>query len=197
MIRMVQGLGNDLVFGLRLLRKNLVLSVATVLTFTIGIGLNAGVFTVINGLLFRPRVAYDAATFVELRLDRTDASGPIALPLASLQDYDGVRRAASLRDVAAWTPVHAVLGDQAGTTVPLLVTCNFFTTSRARPAFAGPAPAARGLCGGGYAAGGRDWGRPVANDAGRQGGRYRLLSAPQSPRIYHRRGDAVRIRRPA
>jgi putative ABC transport system permease protein len=124
----VPGLLDDLVFGLRLLRKHLVLSVATVVTFTIGIGLNAGVFTVINGLLFRPRVAHDPASFVEVRLDRSDASGPIALPFASLQDYDGLRHAASLRDVAAWTPVHAVLGEQPGTTVPLLVSCNFFTT---------------------------------------------------------------------
>ena len=78
----------DLKFGLRLIRKNPVLSAATILTFTLGIGLDAGVFTVLDGLLFRPRVAHDPASFVDLRVDVTDASGRVpAVPLVSLQDY--------------------------------------------------------------------------------------------------------------
>jgi len=65
MIDMLHGVIDDLRFGGRLLRKNLGLSVAIMLTFTIGIGLNAGVFTIIDGLLFRPRVTYDPASFVD------------------------------------------------------------------------------------------------------------------------------------
>ena len=125
---MLHAVIDDLRFGGRLLRKNLGLSSAIMVTFTIGIGLNAGVFTVIDGLLFRPRVTYDPASFVELAVDRVDASGRTALPFVSLQDYDTFAGATSLRNIAVWTPVHATLGEQAGggESVPLLVSCNFF-----------------------------------------------------------------------
>jgi predicted permease len=128
MIRMLHALLDDLRFGMRLLRKHLVLSAATILTFTIGVGLNAGVFTVIDGFLFRPRVAYEPASFVELHVDRADAGGRPAVPLATIQDYDTLARATSLRDVAAWTPVHAAVGEETGRgdSVALLVSCNFF-----------------------------------------------------------------------
>src|SRR5205085_11618298 len=59
---MLNDLLDDVKFGLRLIRKNPLLSAATILTFTLGIGLDAGVFTVIDGLLFRPRVAHDPAS---------------------------------------------------------------------------------------------------------------------------------------
>src|SRR5258708_40100963 len=127
---MLNDLLDDVQFGLRLIRKNPVLSAATILTFTLGIGLDAGVFTVLDGLLFRPRVAHDPASFVDLRVDVADASGRApAVPLVSLQDYQALTRATSLHDVAAWTPVHASVGDTTGRgdQIPLLVSCNFFT----------------------------------------------------------------------
>jgi predicted permease len=127
----LSALFDDLRFGTRLLRKNLGLSIATVLTFAIGIGLNAGVFTVIDGLLFRPRVAHDPASFVEMQVDRADATtGRLAAPLISLREYEAIARAGSLRAVAAWTPIHAALGDQpfGREAIPLLVSCNFFAT---------------------------------------------------------------------
>src|SRR5690349_2890904 len=110
----VPALLDDLRFGLRLLRKHAVLSAATILTFTIGIGLNAGVFTVLDGLLFRPRVAHDPASFAELVVDKTTTGRRNAVTLVSLDDYDTIAQATSWRDVAAWTPVHAAVGDQTG-----------------------------------------------------------------------------------
>src|SRR5262245_8663528 len=128
---MVRDLFDDMRFGLRLIRKHPGLSAATVLTFTLGLGLDAGVFTVIDGLMFRPRVGYNPGSFVEITEDVADATGRIAAaPLISLRDYSAFARAASLRDVAAWTPVHASVGGALTRPeqVPLLVTCNFFTT---------------------------------------------------------------------
>jgi len=101
----------DLRHALRVIGKQPWLSTATVVTLAFGIGLNAGVFAVIDGLLFRPRVGHDAATFVQVEVQP---------PLVSLQDYQAYARASSLRSLAAWTPVHA------GRDIPLLVTCNFF-----------------------------------------------------------------------
>jgi len=108
---MLRGVFQDSRQAARLFAKQPLLTGATVLTLTFGIGLNAGVFTVINGLLFRPRVAAEPATFVEVEVQPSPVS---------LQDYDAYANAASLRALAAWTPVHA------GSDLPLLVTCNFF-----------------------------------------------------------------------
>src|SRR5579862_1326511 len=126
---MLDEIVDDLKFGLRLIRKHPLLSAATIATFTLGIGLDAGVFTVIDGLLFRPRVAYDPASFVDLQVETADKAGRLAgLSLVSLEDYEAYARATSLRDVAAWTPVHATGGDGVNVTehIPILVTCNFF-----------------------------------------------------------------------
>jgi predicted permease len=128
---MLYDLFDDLRFGARLIRKHPSLSAATVLTFTLGLGLDAGVFTVIDGLMFRPRVGHDPSSFVELTEDVADTNGHGgATPFISLRDYRAFAGAASLHDVAAWTPVHAVVGsalDRAAEQIPLLVTCNFFT----------------------------------------------------------------------
>ena len=101
----------DLRHALRVIGKQPWLSAATVVTLAFGIGLNAGVFAVIDGLLFRPRVGSDPATFVQIEVQ----PAPV-----SLQDYQAYARASSLRSLAAWTPVHA------SPDIPLLVTCNFF-----------------------------------------------------------------------
>src|SRR5690349_6551650 len=129
-MHMLHALLQDVRFGARVLRKNLPLSAAIVLTFTIGIGLNAGVFTVIDGLLFRPRVSHDPASFVELRVEREDAGVRSPLTLVSLDQYTAFAGTSSLRDVAAWTPVHAFLEGPTGSreVLPLLVSCNFFST---------------------------------------------------------------------
>src|SRR5262249_51402639 len=94
-LRMLRDLFDDLRFGTRLIRNHPGLSAATVLTFTLGLGLDAGVFTVIDGMMFRPRVGYDPATFVEIIEDVADANGrAAALPLVSLRDYDAFAGAA-------------------------------------------------------------------------------------------------------
>src|SRR5262245_1148215 len=54
---------HDIRNGWRLLLKSPVLSVATVATLALGIGLDAGVFTLLDGLMFRARVNDDPSTF--------------------------------------------------------------------------------------------------------------------------------------
>ena len=126
---MLRDIFDDLRFGTRLIRKHPGLSAATVLTFTLGLGLNAGVFTVIDGMLFRPRVAHSPGNFVALTEEVADANGrTAAAPFISLRDYHAFAGAASLLDVAAWTPVHAAVGRALNRAeqIPILVTCNFF-----------------------------------------------------------------------
>lgn len=120
---------SDLRFAFRLIRKAPVLSIATIVTLGLGIGLNAGVFTVVSGLLLRPRVTMEPDRFVHLQPDYSGTSVPRHESAAlSTRDYVAVRdRATTLHPVAAW----AVRNMQIGTDSPfreltMLVSCGFF-----------------------------------------------------------------------
>jgi hypothetical protein len=56
----------DARYGVRQIGRSRLHAVAVVLTLALGVGLNTGVFSVLNGMLFRPRVTKDPATFVHL-----------------------------------------------------------------------------------------------------------------------------------
>ena len=122
----------DIRFGLRLLRRTPILTGATILTLALGIGLDAGVFNLIDGMLFRARVEHDPDTFVQIGVEYAGTKAPRAagLPFVSVQDYNAFRSAArSLRGLAAWSPAGVSVDTASGATahhVALLVTCNFF-----------------------------------------------------------------------
>jgi putative ABC transport system permease protein len=56
----------DVRYGMRQIWRGRLLAVAVILTLALGIGLNTGIFSVLNGMLFRPRVTKHPATFVHL-----------------------------------------------------------------------------------------------------------------------------------
>src|SRR5262245_59654019 len=117
----------DLRFALRLIRKAPVLSVATIVTLALGIDLNAGVFTVLSGLLFRARVTVAPDSFVHLQATYSgDAAPRIQTTQLSTRDYLALRdRATTLQSLAAWSVVGARL-DNSGRELTMLVSCNFF-----------------------------------------------------------------------
>jgi len=122
----VVGLRNDLRFALRGLRRNILLSVTVVITLGFGLGLNTGVFTLINAALFRPYVDKDPSTFFRLVALYSDrfVQGAISLP-----DYKAyLAGTRSVGDLAAWDDVWTTLGARASTTIRVaLVSCNFFS----------------------------------------------------------------------
>lgn len=125
-LHLVDELGNDLRFALRGLRKHILVSVTVVLTLGFGLGLNTGVFTLINAALFRAYVDKDPSTFfrvLALYSDRFVQGG------IGLTDYEGLREGArSVRDLAAWDDVWTTLGTRAPTTIRVArVSCNFFS----------------------------------------------------------------------
>src|SRR5690349_7461119 len=122
-------LTRDLRYAWRLIRKAPVLSLATIVTLAIGIGLNAGVFTVLSGLLLRPRVTVRPETFVHLQPTYSGANVPVhESPALSTRDYLAVRdRTTTMSAVAAWTVRSTRIGERAPfQELTLLVSCNFF-----------------------------------------------------------------------
>src|SRR5258708_35028515 len=84
----IETLLQDVRYGLRLLTRSPLLSGAIVLTLTLGIGINTGVFTVLNGVLLRPRVDKSPETFAHLSPQYSVDAGQPPLPTAiSVADY--------------------------------------------------------------------------------------------------------------
>jgi predicted permease len=123
----------DLRYALRNLSRNASLSGAVVATLTLGIGLNASIFTLIDGFAFRPLVEKDPRSFVWILASYSapDSNGvrhtAAAEPL-EWSDYLALRETArSVHDFAAWQQVQAPLELRDTASVrAFLVTCNFF-----------------------------------------------------------------------
>jgi hypothetical protein len=71
--RVLGDLRDDIRFARRNLRKHALLSVAVVITLGFGLGLNTGVFTLINASLFRAHVDADPSTFFRVHAFYSDA----------------------------------------------------------------------------------------------------------------------------
>src|SRR5437899_2718222 len=103
-------LSQDLRFSARLARRSPLLTCAVVATLSLGVGLDAGVFTIVDGAVRQPRVQHDPASFVHVQVDfSTRTNRSIGQPFAATTtDYIAYRDGAtSLRDLAAW---HGVRG---------------------------------------------------------------------------------------
>lgn len=128
-IPMLETLIQDLRFGLRMLRKQPGLAMVIVLLLALGIGVNTGVFTVLNGLLMRARVGNDPASFIHLAPQYTGQFDQLGLDGAlSLADYQAFQRnAKSISELAGWAIARVRLGEEAQAEMALLVTRNFFS----------------------------------------------------------------------
>jgi putative ABC transport system permease protein len=124
----MDALSRDVRFALRLIRKAPALSIATIVTLALGIGLNAGVFTVLSGLMLRPRVTVDPDTFVHLEPVYSGTRTPVRLfGGLSTRDYLALRaRTTTLRSLAAWSVTSAQIGQAESRDLMMLVSCNFF-----------------------------------------------------------------------
>ena len=121
---------DDLRHGLRLIRRDPIVSCVIIATLTVAIGLNASIFSVVNGYFLRPHIANDPASFVQI----TPATGLREPPReASYAEYQSFRHGArSLRQLAAFYRFASPFAEEE---VPGLgVSCNFFAVEGvARP----------------------------------------------------------------
>ncbi len=115
----------DLRYGCRVIRRNPLLSLVVILTLTVGIGINASIFTVVNGMMLKPHVYKDPASFVRIipqsRLQREPRR-------ASYQEYLHLRdQTRTIRQLAAFSYFPASIGDDdSAGSVGIAVSCNFF-----------------------------------------------------------------------
>ena len=118
----------DLRYALRSIARQPGLAIATVLTLALGLGLNIGVFTVIDGVMFRARVEQNPGSFIHLspeyRYDHPTREIPWAV---SVRDYQAfAARTRTLSDLAAWNAMRVTVGHEDSSILGMLVTCNFF-----------------------------------------------------------------------
>jgi predicted permease len=114
----------DVRYGLRLIRKNWLLSSVVVLTLTLGIGMNVSVLTVINGVALKPHVYKDPDSFVRVM---TQPRFQIGQRPVSYREYLSLQETSrSLRLVAAYALFGGQLEEDPTSTFGMVVSCNFF-----------------------------------------------------------------------
>lgn len=115
----------DVRFAFRLIRRTPLLSAAVVLTLTIGIGINASIFTIVNAVALRPHIDRDPDRFLRIfpvaRLQGTPRA-------ASYPEYVELRdQSRTVRHLVAVSVLGVALGDdQVAESTGLAVSCNFF-----------------------------------------------------------------------
>jgi predicted permease len=115
----------NLRYALRTLARNRLLSCSIVLTLVIGVGLNAAIFSVVNGMVFRTRVVRNPRSFVQILMDyHRDRVDPWK---TSLSDYRAFQRATSVQNLETWTVVHTTVDDRQQDYLAMLVSCGFFS----------------------------------------------------------------------
>src|SRR5256884_1531736 len=125
----MQTLWQDLRYAWRSLRRHRVLSVTILATLTLGIGVNAAVFTLINADALRPHVNKDPDSFLRVHAAYTkDPAHPGYPGKVTLEDYLAFDHSTRSCDLAAFAQFDAQLGqsDPVGVRA-LLVSSNFFS----------------------------------------------------------------------
>ncbi|UWZ84302.1 ADOP family duplicated permease [Occallatibacter riparius] len=118
----------DLLFAVRAARRAPLLSIIAVAALSLGIGLNAGVFTLLNALFLSAPTQKDPSRFVQVYPKYEGwFTGAGQYSSFTTEDYDAVRtQSKTLEEIAAWQNRGAIL-EQAHRAIPaLLVTCNYF-----------------------------------------------------------------------
>lgn len=118
----------DLLYCYRSARRAPLLSIAAVAALAVGIGVNAGVFRLLNSMFLEPPTSQDPSSYVQAYPSYEGwLPGANQQSAFTTEDYQAIRsRSRTLSEVAAWSTSDAVLGHDRGTTPAMLVSCNYF-----------------------------------------------------------------------
>jgi predicted permease len=128
----------DVHYGLRSLRKNAAFTAVAVVTLALGIGVNTGIFTILNGVLFRDLPAPNAHELVSIAqtVEGGQFAGVSGFGTFTVSEYRAYRdRAQSLSGVLAHSdPRQTTLGgDTPQEVMGALVSCNYFAVLQQLP----------------------------------------------------------------
>jgi predicted permease len=105
----------DLRYGIRMLRKNPVLTITGVLTLALGIGANTAIFTLLYGLVLRSLPTPTADQLVRVGIASTAESDPDDGSWMTYQMLNSFRsEQSSFRDLSGWVQDYALLRDKQG-----------------------------------------------------------------------------------
>jgi predicted permease len=111
----VEDLMVDLQYGIRMLRKNPVLTIAAVLTLALGIGANTAIFTLLYGLVLRSLPAPNAKQLVMVGIASTaqpSEDDGASMTYQMLQFFRSEQ--SSFRELSAWSQSQVLLKDKQG-----------------------------------------------------------------------------------
>jgi predicted permease len=122
----------DIRYGLRGMRRSPLLTCVVILALTAGIGLNAGIFAIIESVWLSPPVTEHPSSFVQV-IPQYSGWFPSASEFSSFtfQDFEAIRaQSRSLAEVAASSGAGFARlddSDRGGNSGANLVTCNYFS----------------------------------------------------------------------
>lgn len=115
-IAFLETLLQDVRFGLRMLRRNPVLTLVAVLTLALGIGANTAIFTLLYGLVLRSLPAANAGQLVKVGIASSaiadDYAGGAYMPYRMMEAL--AKEQSSLRELSAWSEEMALMKDHEG-----------------------------------------------------------------------------------
>lgn len=118
----------DLLYSLRSARRAPLMSVMAILALTLGIGLNAGVFTMLNAMFLTSPARKDPGSFQQI-YPRYEGwfAGSGQFSGFTTEDYEAIhKQSRALEDAAAWQISSTVLEQEQRRLSTLFVTCNYF-----------------------------------------------------------------------
>src|ERR1700692_1141618 len=118
----------DFLYTIRSARRAPLLSIIAVLALSLGIGLNAGVFTLLNAIFLNPPTQTDPSRFVQ-GYPRYEGwfTGAGQYSSFTTEDEEPIRaHSQTLEKAAAWKGNGAIVEEAPRSVPPLLVTCNYF-----------------------------------------------------------------------
>ncbi len=129
----------DVRHGFRMLRRQPAFSIFVILTLAVGIGANAAVFSVVNGVLLKPLPFEDSDRLVAVwgRFDPESGFNFPQFPLSNPEYLDYKQQSRALQDVSAWSRLAITVGGPGAEperVVGAAVTANLLSLLRVSPA---------------------------------------------------------------